>query len=212
LGIPLAGRQSVGDRFRGEPIMNERVHRIAELLLGSHVDLLHERHRRVVSHVAEQRSISRDVNATYDSQLTVGERMADLVARFGGSWTFISLFGAFLLTWAVLNSLLLHSSAFDPYPYIFLNLLLSMLAAIQAPIIMMSQNRQAAKDRVAAEHDYEINLKAEIEICQLHDKIEELRSQHIAQLLELQQQQVDLLRQIAASAGRSEAAAGSPPA
>jgi uncharacterized membrane protein len=107
--------------------------------------------------------------------MTFGQRLSDSVARWGGSWFFVSGFGLFLVGWALLNSwLLAYPERFDPYPYIFLNLILSMIAAIQAPIIMMSQNRQAAKDRIEAQLDYEVNLKAEIEIMALHDKVDEV--------------------------------------
>jgi len=187
--------------------MNERINQLAHLLLGQHWDALHERQQKVFHHVAERSSISKNVNHAYEGQLTVGERMADRVAGFGGSWTFILLFLGFLAVWALGNTFLLADHAVDPYPYIFLNLMLSMLAALQAPIIMMSQNRQSAKDRLAAEHDYEVNLKAEVEICQLHDKVDELRARQLAELVSLQQQQVDLLRQIADRVKASEDAA-----
>ena len=126
---------------------------------------------------------------------TFGERMADKVAEFGGSWTFIILFGAFLVAWALLN-IALAMRAFDPYPFIFLNLLLSMLAAIQAPIIMMSQNRQAKVDRENAEHDYAVNLKAELEILDLHEKLDEMRSQQITRLLSFQTEQMEILTKL----------------
>ena len=114
---------------------------------------------------------------------SVGERVADKVAKFGGSWTFIGLFAFVLVAWVVVNSLLLRHP-FDAYPYVFLNLILSMLAAVQAPVIMMSQNRQAAKDRADAENDYAVNLKAELEILALHDKLDALRVDRIEELLE----------------------------
>ena len=125
--------------------------------------------------------------------LTYGERLSDQVAAFGGSWTFISLFSAFIVIWALVNAYVLRSSAFDPYPFVFLNLILSMIAAVQAPIIMMSQNRQAIKDRLTAEHDYEVNLKAEIEIMGLHEKFDQLRTEQMTQLLKYQQEQLDIL-------------------
>ena len=124
-----------------------------------------------------------------------GDRLADRVASFGGSWTFIILFGLVLLAWTAGNSLV-SGRAFDPYPFIFLNLILSMLAAIQAPIIMMSQNRQASKDRAEAEHDYEVNLKAEIEIMALHEKLDELRARDIEGLIARQQAQIELLQRM----------------
>ncbi|BBD98002.1 DUF1003 domain-containing protein [Sphingobium amiense] len=117
---------------------------------------------------------SRDVYEVFDSGLTFGEKLADRVAAIGGSWTFIMGFGLFLAAWAVLNTVILAKHAFDPFPYIFLNLMLSMLAALQAPVIMMSQNRQAAKDRLEARLDYETNIRAESEIAALHEKVDRL--------------------------------------
>jgi uncharacterized membrane protein len=113
-----------------------------------------------------------DVNRLFDERLTFGERLADKVAAIGGSWGFIVAFGLFLGAWAVLNTVVLVRHAFDPFPFIFLNLMLSMLAALQAPIIMMSQNRQAAKDRLEARLDYETNLRSEAEIAALYEKID----------------------------------------
>lgn len=131
--------------------------------------------QRVLESALSRRPIARDTGADYGTRLTFGQRLADGVARFGGSWPFILWFGAFMLAWTVGNTWLLGRAAFDPYPFIFLNLVLSMLAAIQAPVIMMSQNRQAQRDRLDAAHDYEVNLKAEIEIMALHEKLDELR-------------------------------------
>jgi CRP/FNR family transcriptional regulator, cyclic AMP receptor protein len=117
---------------------------------------------------------SRNVNVEEEERMTFGQRIADRVASFGGSWTFIMLFAAFLVAWIVLNSVLLARHEIDPFPYILLNLFLSMIAALQAPVIMMSQNRHTAKDRIKADLDYEVNLKAELEIAQLHRKIDHL--------------------------------------
>ena len=113
-----------------------------------------------------------DVNEVFEERLTFGERLADRVAAVGGSWSFIVGFSLFLIAWAILNTVVLAARAFDPFPFIFLNLMLSMLAALQAPIIMMSQNRQAAKDRLENRLDYETNLRSEAEIASLHDKID----------------------------------------
>jgi uncharacterized membrane protein len=118
----------------------------------------------------------RNVNDMADAKMSVGEKVADTVARFGGSWTFIISFGLFLLAWMALNASWLFSAPPDPFPYIFLNLILSCLAALQAPVIMMSQNRQASKDRLQADQDYEVNIKAEFAIQQLHRKIDELKA------------------------------------
>jgi uncharacterized membrane protein len=120
-----------------------------------------------------------------EERLTLGERLADKVAAFGGSWTFILSFAAVLIGWVLLNSeVLAHwHRQFDPHPYILLNLFLSMLAALQAPVIMMSQNRQAAKDRLQARHDYEVNLRAELEIASLHQKVDALRAAELHEML-----------------------------
>ncbi|WFR97010.1 DUF1003 domain-containing protein [Rhizobium tumorigenes] len=128
--------------------------------------------KRVLKRARERKVISTDVNAAFSANASVGERLADGIARVGGSWAFIVSFLLFLVAWTVLNTILLSSRAFDPYPFIFLNLILSMIAAIQAPIIMMSQNRQTERDRFEAAKDYEVNLKAELEVLSLHEKID----------------------------------------
>lgn len=134
----------------------------------------------------------------YDEQRTLGERLSDRVAAVGGSWTFIMLFGAVLVMWMILNSQMLTRMrlVFDPYPYIFLNILLSTLAAIQAPVIMMSQNRQADKDRLAAAHDYEVNLEAELEILQLHEKNDEFCATQWDGFLQIKRKQITALNEI----------------
>jgi len=146
--------------------------------------------------VANRHTITRDVNQVLKEGQSLGDRLADHVAAFGGSWTFIVLAFVALLLWVLLNSALFVSqgSSFDPYPFIFLNLILSMLAALQAPIIMMAQNRQAARDRLAAALDYEVNLKSELEIMELHAKVEALRVDQLAELLQRTAEQMDLLR------------------
>ena len=131
-----------------------------------------------------------------DAQLTTGQRMADRIAAFGGSWWFISVFGVLLFGWMALNSWILVSKQFDPYPYILLNLVLSTLAAIQAPLIMMSQNRQEARDRARAQHDYQVNLKAELEIRQLHQKIDHMLSHQWERLVEIQKVQMELINEV----------------
>jgi uncharacterized membrane protein len=137
---------------------------------------------RVLQSAIDRKLVSRDINDSIADKAGLGDRVADGMARVGGSWAFIISFLVFLVLWTVGNALLLSRDAFDPYPFIFLNLVLSMLAAIQAPIIMMSQNRQAARDRLDAAHDYEVNLKAEIEIMALHEKLDALRQQEIERL------------------------------
>lgn len=131
--------------------------------------------------------VTRNVNEEEEERLTFGQRIADKVAAFGGSWTFISIFGFFMLVWVVINSWLLATHPFDPYPYILLNLFLSMLAALQAPVIMMSQNRQASKDRLKSDMDYEVNLKAELEVAQLHSKVDRIYEEMQANFARLKQ-------------------------
>ncbi len=155
---------------------------LAQRLLESDYDNIPPRERRVIERVARRVAVSKDTNELHDGTLTFGEKLADKVASFGGSWTFLMMFAAVLLSWVGLNSLMM-AKAFDPYPYILLNLFLSMLASVQAPIIMMSQNRHSEKDRIQATHDYEVNLKAEIEIMALHEKLDEMRNTDIAELL-----------------------------
>lgn len=162
----------------------------------------HQQH--VLSHIKEKQHISRNINTDFDESLTFGQRIADKVASFGGSWTFILSFLFILILWIILNSVLLVRSgnAFDPYPYILLNLVLSMIASLQAPIIMMSQNRQAAKDRLDATHDYEVNLKAEWEIMALHEKMDALREQQWQELVAMQQEQIRLLTTLLQQSGQ----------
>lgn len=130
---------------------------------------------RVFRQAVERRTQAQDINETVEKTLSYGDRLADAIARVGGSWSFIIGFFVFLASWTLANTWLLTRDPFDPYPFVFLNLILSMLAAIQAPIIMMSQNRQALRDRLDASHDYEVNLRAEIEIMALHEKMDALR-------------------------------------
>lgn len=166
---------------------------IARRLLETEIEKLPPAERDIVERFVNRGRVARDVTREYDEQLTFGERVADRVASFGGSWTFIFLFLALMVAWMMFNTLILVQRAFDPYPYILLNLLLSCLAALQAPIIMMSQNRQAAKDRLQARHDYEVNIKAELEIMQLQEKVNELRERDWVALVEMQQRQIELL-------------------
>lgn len=135
---------------------------------------LTERERRLVKKIVRRISIARNANDAFAQSQSFGDRMADRVAAVGGSWGFVGGFALFLAVWAAINLFLPADGRFDPYPFIFLNLLLSMLAAVQAPIIMMSQNRQAAKDRLAAQLDYEVNLKAETEVSQIVEKLDRL--------------------------------------
>jgi len=159
---------------------------------------LGEFERRAVDLIL-QRSKARDPNVAFEEQMTFGQRVADRVAAFGGSWTFIGIFLLTMLVWMIINSQL--HRPFDPFPFILLNLVLSCLAALQAPIIMMSQNRQAAKDRLMATTDYEVNLRAEIEIARLNARFERLHEQDWAELVEIQKRQIALLAQLVAQRG-----------
>lgn len=159
---------------------------LAKRLLETGYEDLPPRERHVIERVARRLAVSRDVGASFEENRTFGEKLADRIATFGGSWTFIMLFGTAVAAWIALNVVLIAAwgtEPFDPYPFILLNLFLSLVAAIQAPIIMMSQNRQAAKDRLQASHDYEVNLKAEIEIMALHEKLDELRQKDLQELI-----------------------------
>ena len=175
--------------------MSASVQEMAAKLLRKSHDELTAIERRVLERMAAGMHISRHTNLEFDEGLTFGQRIADRVASFGGSWPFIIIFGCVLAVWVALNVILLArgNKPFDPFPYILLNLVLSMLAAIQAPVIMMSQNRQAAKDRLDASHDYEVNLKAELEIARLLEKVDEIRERKWEELLAIQQRQIDLL-------------------
>lgn len=165
-------------------------------LLGKAWEQASAAERAVLTRIHRRERINSAPVADNDDDRTFGERVADGVARFGGSWTFIGLFMLFLGLWVATNVWLLRANPFDPYPFIFLNLLLSMLAALQAPVIMMSQNRHAERDRAAAEHDYQVNLKAELEIMALHDKLDQLRVEQLEKILAAQGEQIALLQRL----------------
>ena len=150
----------------------------------------------VVSKITRRGRVSKLVHQDLDTKMTWGEHVADKVAQFGGSWRFIGIFAAILIGWMIINSVLLVRHPFDPYPFILLNLVLSTIAALQAPVIMMSQNRQAHKDRMQANQDYEINLMAEIEIRDLHDKLDSLRFKQWHELWHIQKRQIELLEHL----------------
>ena len=186
----MSGYICVSDlnRFRAEhvkKVLEEEKGEVAELEL------------QVVQSLKEQEVFARNVNQEYDATVTFGELLADRIAQFGGNWGFILVFGVVLALWIGINSIALLSKPFDPYPYILLNLALSCLAAIQAPVIMMSQNRQESRDRLRAEHDYQINLKAELEIRNLHEKFDHLLHRQWEKLMEIQQIQMDLMEESA---------------
>jgi uncharacterized membrane protein len=169
----------------------DRIAVLARQLLDLDEGELNAREKKVIERTARRLAVSRDVGADYERQATRGQRLADQVAAVGGSWGFIIGFGITMAVWMSANTLILGMDAFDPYPFIFLNLMLSLLAAIQAPVILMSQNREQARDRLVAAHDYEVNLKAEIEIAALHEKLDHIRAHELATLIERLEQLVE---------------------
>jgi uncharacterized membrane protein len=151
----------------------------------------------VVKSLADHETLAENIDAEFAVKRTFGERMSDRLASFGGSWTFIGLFFAILVVWMAFNIVVIAQAQFDPYPFILLNLVLSCLAAIQAPIIMMSQKRQEAKDRLRSENDYRVNLKAELEIRHLHEKIDHMLTRQWERLAEMQQIQLEIMQDLA---------------
>lgn len=168
-----------------------------EHIINSEMGQLDKVEKQVVEAIENQELVADDLLNTTDTPSGLGQRLADKVAAFGGSWTFILSFIVILLTWIIINSALLLNKGFDPYPYILLNLILSCVAALQAPVIMMSQNRQEVKDRQRNEYDYKVNLKAELEIRLLHEKIDHLMQYQAEKIMELQQMQMDYMEEIA---------------
>jgi len=152
--------------------------------------------QEVIESLEQHEILSADIEKQFEKKLTFGERLSDRIAEFGGSWKFLITFGAVIVVWIGANAVLLATRAFDPYPFILLNLVLSCLAAIQAPVIMMSQNRAESRDRLRAENDYKVNLKAELEIRHLHEKIDHLLRRQYNRLFEIQQIQVELLEEL----------------
>jgi uncharacterized membrane protein len=175
------------NRYRGA-----YVHSLLESEKGELTSLENE----VLTSLRNHETLSKNIDTEFEGEWTFGERLADRIATFGGSWIFLILFGLFLVVWISINSFILYTQPPDPYPYILLNLILSCLAAIQAPIIMMSQNRQEAKDRLRSEHDYQVNLKAELEIRHLHEKLDHLLSHQWERLAQIQEIQLELLAEI----------------
>ncbi len=156
---------------------------------------LREEERRILEMLRRHGNVARNVNKSFEEQMSFGEHMADRLAELAGSWNFILIFLGLIAVWVILNASQLIFHAFDPYPFILLNLFLSLLAGLQAPVIMMSQNRQEDRDRLHAQNDYEVNLKAELEIEQLHVKMDELRQHQWQELLQIQDRQIQLLHQ-----------------
>ena len=171
---------------------NKYIHSILESEKGELTTL----EQQVLQTMKEHELISINSDTTLDHEWSRGERIADKIATFGGSWMFMGYFALFLIIWIGVNATVIFWKPVDPYPFILLNLLLSCLAAIQAPIIMMSQNRQEAKDRLRSQYDYQVNLKAELEIRQLHEKMDHLLSHQWERLAQIQEIQIDLLEEL----------------
>ena len=175
--------------------MNDYREKYISEFLNKKLGNLTEVEKQVIQSVSKNTMISTEVEED-EKEITFGQKLADKVAEFGGSWGFIIFFMTFLVAWILLNVFWLSHHGFDPYPFILLNLILSCIAAIQAPVIMMSQNRQEEKDRERAKKDYKINLKSELEIRELHEKIDHLIIHYQQDLLEIQKTQIDLLENI----------------
>lgn len=178
------------------PALHDKQLHYLENMLHTEDQHLRKLHSLVATALEEEDSIVKNLRLQSKESSTFGQRVADKVATFGGSWTFIITFGVILACWIGVNAVM-ATKAFDPYPFILLNLVLSTIAALQAPVIMMSQNRKEEKDRKRAENDYIINLKAEIEIRSLHQKVNLLMEEQFKTLLDVQKYQVELLEELA---------------
>ena len=174
------------------PWVDRRV--TARLLLATELEKLPDGEREIVERFISRKHMARNVLQEFDQSMTFGERLADRVAEVGGSWSFILIFLLVMAGWMAVNSVLLRHEAFDPYPYILLNLALSCLAALQAPIIMMSQNRQSDSDRAQAKNDYQVNVRAELEILQVHEKINAMRETELSDLVDAVRRQEETLQ------------------
>lgn len=185
-GHALVSRDEVG-RYRARYVTE---------LLAAEKGELSSLDRQVADSLADHATIAANTNDDADSDRSFGERLSDVMADFGGSWSFLIAFALLMAAWITANALMGEKGAFDPFPFILLNLLLSCLAAIQAPVIMMSQKRQETKDRLRSRNDYQVNLKAELEIRHLHEKVDHLLVKQWQRLAEIQQLQIELLEEI----------------
>ena len=187
----------IGDKgFISSEILNNFRNEYVRQMLTEEDGELNKLELEVMESIKNRELLSTRLETDSAEKLTLGQRIADKVALFGGSWRFIIIFAIILFSWIFINAYLLVNKPFDPYPFILLNLILSCLAAIQAPVIMMSQNRQESKDRTRAQNDYQVNLKAEIEIRQLHEKVDHLLINQAKRLFEIQEIQIELIEQI----------------
>lgn len=194
--------QWTNDCFICTDDLNKYRHQYVQVMLETDKGELNKLEHEVLESIKKQEILSRNINEVMQEKLTFGQRLADDIARFGGSWTFIIVFGVVIISWMIVNIVALRKP-FDPYPFILLNLVLSCLAALQAPVIMMSQNRQAQKDRFQAESDYRTNLKAELEIRLLHEKLDHLLTHQWQRLLEIQELQLELMESSKTAPARS---------
>lgn len=186
-----------------EDLHRLRIAHVREVLAAERGEIT-ELEQNVLHSLEHQEPLAEDVVGDFEENLSLGARMADRIATFGGSWTFILIFGGVIVVWMFINTVLLITRPFDPYPFILLNLVLSCLAALQAPVIMMSQNRQEAKDRIHAEHDYQVNLKAELEVRHLHEKLDHMLIHQWQRLIELQEIQIELMEEVVRGKGRDQ--------
>jgi uncharacterized membrane protein len=184
------------DKYLSISELNVYREKYIEHFLTKQIGKLTDLEKTVLDTLKDKTTLTDKIDCEDKQEMTVGQRIADQVASFGGSWTFIISFGVFLLVWILINIFWLANKGFDPYPFILLNLILSSLAALQAPVIMMSQNRQEEKDRERAKKDYMINLKAELEIRMLHEKIDHLIITQQQEALEIQKVQIDMMSDI----------------
>jgi len=191
-----------GDDYISRKLLDDyRGRYISELLVDERGELS-TLEGEVVESLRTHDTLAENIEEDYDEQRTISDRLSDVVASFGGSWTFIVLFCVFLTVWLALNMIVGGKKAIDPYPFILLNLILSTIAALQAPIIMMSQRRTEAKDRLRAHNDYKVNLKAELEIRHLHEKVDHLLNRQWERLTEIQQIQIEMMLEQGKTAGR----------
>lgn len=196
---PQLGPDDILSRQTVEDLRSQFVTQLLRVERGE----LSELETDVIESMRKHETLAENVEDDYEDKRSTGDRIADVVAAFGGSWTFIISFGVFLVVWMTINGLLGQNEAFDAYPFILLNLLLSTIAALQAPVIMMSQRRQEEKDRLRALNDYKVNLKAELEIRHLHEKVDHLLHRQWERLTEIQQIQMEMMREQAEAAKRA---------
>lgn len=189
-------------QFLALPELNQYREKYIAQFLSKQIGELTDVEKAILDSIADKTTLTDKLEGRSSQPSTLGQRVADRVASFGGSWTFIMLFGLFMFLWIFANVYWLANKGFDPYPFILLNLILSCLASMQAPVIMMSQNRQEEKDRDRAQSDYMINLKSELEIRMLHEKIDHLVMHQQQELLEIQKVQIDLMNDILRRVGK----------